>query len=281
MKWNGMTPEEARATLGINARPHLIKRLFAGLADMVILFFFHYMLYSLLLLTPAANTVNGYYADSIKLLEDYKVQATYAEEEVVDQNYKGDNYLHYNEDGDYYYIVKDKDFGEDTEAKKAAYQQYVTLANNSEEYRDKSFKYHLHNYIFTAVFAGGITEVIFFLAIPMIMNCGQTLGMMLFSIRMFNHKYAGKPRWYQYLGRFTFIFIIESLIPYLFLAEWILLAVPAVCILVMAIDREKHRALHDLVSGISYVEKKTFVDLYEEEPEPEIANTDDNSDKNQ
>ena len=275
MKMNGMTPEEAKATLGINAKPHLIKRLFAGLADMVILFFFHYLVYSLLLLTPAANTVNGYYKDSIMLLEDYKIQANYSEEEVVDSSYKGDNYLHYNEDDGYYYIVKDKDFGEDLEAKKEAYNKYVELVNKSEAYRDKSFKYHLHNYIFTAMFAGGITEVIFLLIIPMIMNNGQTLGMMIFSIRMFNHKYAGKPRWYQYVGRFTFTFIIESLIPYLFLAEWTLLVVPAVTVLVMAIDREKHRALHDLVSGISYVEKKTFVDTYEEEPEiPQIKSED-------
>lgn len=266
MKMNGMTPEEAKATLGINAKPHMIKRLFAGLADMVILFFFHYMLYSLLLLTPTANIVNGYYKESIMLLEDYQVQANYGEEEVVESSYKGDNYLHYNEDGDYYYIVKLKDFGEDTEAKKTAYNAYKELANNSELYRDKSFKYHLHNYIFTAVFVGGITEVIFLLIIPMIANSGQTLGMMIFSIRMFNHKYAGKPRWYQYFGRFAFIFIIESLIPYLFLAEWILLVVPAVSIVVMAIDKQKHRALHDLVSSISYVEKKTFVNTDEEEP---------------
>ena len=271
MKWNRITPEEAISTLGVNAKPHIIKRLSAGLIDMVILFFTHFGIYSLLMLTPIANTMNGYYNDAIYLAEELKLQSGYGAKEIVDSTYKGSEILHYNEEQQEYYLVKDADFGEDTEAKTAAYQTYTTLLKENEDYSDLTFKYHLHNYVITVFVAGVIVETLFLLVIPLIKNNGQTLGMMIMSIRMYNKKYAGKPHWYQYLGRFAFVFIVESALPYIFIAEWILLAVPGITVLVMLLNKE-NRALCDFISGIYYVEKKTFQDLDEIELEtPEIA----------
>lgn len=272
---NKITSEEAINTLGVNAKPHIIKRLVAGLIDMVILFFFHYGLYSLILITPMANTLKSYQNEIVLVQEDIKVEAGYSQKEIVDSTYNGQSVLHYDEPNNTYYIVVDIDFKGDSEAQKAAANKYQELINASEHYSDVTFKYHLHNYVITALFCGGITELIFLLIIPLIMNCGQTLGMMIMSIRMYNAKYVGKPKWYQYLGRFAFIFIVLSLIPFIFLAEWILLVVPGVTILVMFINKQ-NRALEDFVSGISFVEKKTFVDSNEtiEEDEPKVVKKD-------
>ena len=96
MKWNRITSEEAISALGVNAKPHLIKRLFAGLIDVVILFFCQVLLYALLAMTPVATYVNKYSNKIITLQEEYKVAAGYALEEQVESTYNGKSILHYN-----------------------------------------------------------------------------------------------------------------------------------------------------------------------------------------
>lgn len=270
MKWNKITREEAINNLGINAKPHIIKRLAAGLIDMVILFFFHYGLYSLILITPIAGTMQTYYREALLASEDLKVEAGYADKQEVESDYRGDYLVHYDEVENNYYIVINIDFGDNSEAKETAYNNYVTLLNDNEYYSDRLFKYHLYNYLITAFLAGGITELIFLLVIPLIKNCGQTLGMMILSIRMYNAKYVGKPRWYQYVGRFFFVFFVISAIPYLFMAEWTVIIMPTLTIIFMLLNK-KNRALEDFASGISFVEKKTFTDIDENEPDESLT----------
>lgn len=265
MKWKRITSEEAISALGVNAKPHLLKRLSAGLIDMVILFFGQVLLYALLSMTALASNINKYSNEIALHQEDCKVVAGYAMEEVVDETYDGKKLLHYSEEKAYYYIVNDVDFKEDTEAKKAAYNLYIETLNNSEYYADISFKYHLHNYVLGAIVSGGIIEILMFLVFPLIKNCGQTPGMFIMSIRLYNPKYVGKPRWYQYLGRFFFLYIVMMAIPYIFLAQWTILAASAVDLVVLLIDK-KNRGIEDLISGVAYVEKATFRDIDEEEP---------------
>ncbi len=266
MKWNRITREEAISTLGVNAKPHFFKRVVAGLIDMVIMFFFHYAIYSLVLITPIANTMNNYYQNALLAAEVLKVEANYAEKQVVESDYSGDYLLHYDYTENQYYIVVDIDFGEDATAKEEAYNTYKELLQTNDYYNDLVFKYHLHNYLITAFLCGGLTEIIFLLIVPLIKNCGQTLGMLVMSFRMYNAKYVGKPKWYQYVGRFFFTFFVISAIPYLFMAEWTIIVVPIVTLIIMSFNKN-NRALKDFVSGISFVEKKTFVDVDEEEPE--------------
>lgn len=265
MKWNRITSEEAISALGVNAKPHLLKRLFAGLIDVVILFFAQVLLYALLAMTPVASYVNKYQNKIITLQEEYKVAAGYALEEQVESTYNGKSILHYNEESEYYYIVHEVDFGDDTEAKNTAYKAYVEMLNQSDYYEDLTFKYHLHNYILGALVCGGIVELIMFLVIPLINNCGQTPGMLIMSIRLYNPKYMGKPKWYQYLGRFAFLFIVMMAIPYIFLAQWTVLAAAGLDLVVLLLNKQ-NRGIEDFISGVAYVEKKTFKDLDEEEP---------------
>ena len=59
------------------------------------------------------------------------------------------------------------------------------------------------------------------------------------------------------------MFIIESCIPYFFLAEYTLLVVPAILIVILLINKD-NRTLHDLVSGIKVIDSRTFVDTNDE-----------------
>ena len=238
MKWNRITSEEAINALGVNAKPHLLKRLFAGLIDVVILFFGHVLLYALISMTPIVNTLNSYSNKIVMLQEEYKVAAEYAVEEVVDSTYSGKKILHYNEEKEYYYIVHEKDFGEDIEAKNAAYKVYTTKLNESDYYADLSFKYHLHNYLLGALLSGGVMHILMFLVVPMIKNCGQSPGMLIMSIRLYNPRYIGKPKWYQYVGRFSFMFIIMFAIPYIFLAQWTILAAAGLDLVILLLNKK-------------------------------------------
>ena len=248
--------------LGPNSKPTVFSRLLSGLVDMLIMFFFHYALYSLVLLTPISNNLHKYWNEIQLVKEDIKVQAHYSEEEVVDASYNGNKFLHYNEEESYYYIVNDIDFKEDTEAKNAAIASFQEIIKKDDLYNGLSTSYHLHNYVVTALLCGGITELIFIFIIPVIKNNGQTLGMMVCQEKMINPKYVGQARWYQHLGRFAFMFIVESCIPYFFLAEFTLLVVPLILIIILLFNKD-NRTLHDLVSQVKVIDKRTFVDTSE------------------
>ena len=249
--------------LGPNSKPTIFARLLSGLVDMLIMFFFHYALYSLVLITPISNNLHKYWNEMLLVKEDIKVQAHYSEEEVVDMDYNGKNLLHYNEKEDYYYIVNDIDFKEDTEAKSAAIASFQEIIKKDDLYNGLSTSYHLHNFVVTALLCGGITELIFIFIIPIIKNNGQTLGMMVCQAKMINPKYAGQARWYQHLGRWAFMFIVESCIPYFFLAEYTLLVVPLILIIIMLFNKD-NRTLHDFVSQVKVIDKRTFVDTTDE-----------------
>ncbi len=131
--------------LGPNSKPTVFSRLLSGLVDMLIMFFFHYALYSLVLLTPISNNLHQYWNEMQLVKEDIKVQAHYSEEEVVDASYNGNKFLHYNEEESYYYIVNDIDFKEDTEAKNAAIASFQEIIKKDDLYNGLSTSYHLHN----------------------------------------------------------------------------------------------------------------------------------------
>jgi uncharacterized RDD family membrane protein YckC len=249
--------------LGPNSKPTIFARLLAGLVDMVIMFFFHYALYSLVLITPISNNLHKYWNEMQLVKEDIKVQAEYSTEEKVDSGYSGNKLLHYNEEEDYYYIVNDIDFKEDTEAKNKAVAAFQEIIKKDDLYNDLSTSYHLHNFVVTALLCGGITELIFIFVIPIIKNNGQTLGMMICQLKMINPKYVGQARWYQHLGRWAFMFLIESCIPYFFLAEFTLLVVPLILIIILLFNKD-NRTLHDFVSQVKVIDKRTFVDTTEE-----------------
>ena len=251
------------AELGPNSKPTFFARVLSGLIDMIILFFCHYALYSLILITPISSNLHHYWNEMLLVKEDIKVAAHYSEEEVVDSDYSGKNLLHFNDEENYYYIVNDIDFKDDTEAKNAAIASFNEIIKKDDLYNGLSTSYHLHNFVITALLCGGITELVFIFIIPLIKNNGQTLGMMICQEKMINPKYAGKARWYQYLGRWAFMFVVESCIPYFFLAEYTLIVVPLILIVVMFFNKD-NRTLHDFVSQIKVIDKRTFVDTADE-----------------
>ena len=81
--------------------------------------------------------------------------------------------------------------------------------------------------------------------------------MLLFKTRLISDKYWGAPKWYQYLGRMAFIWLIESCIPYIWLVELTAIIVPIV-LLIVSLTNKKRKSLHDWVSGVMIADKTSL-----------------------
>ena len=77
--------------LGPNSRSSFFARILSGLVVMIVLFFCHYALYSLILITPVSSNLHRFWNEMLLVKEDIKVAAHYSEEEVVDRcNHSGE-----------------------------------------------------------------------------------------------------------------------------------------------------------------------------------------------
>ncbi len=255
-------PSEARIANSL-AHASLLQRLLAGLFDMVLLFFIHYGLYSLVVATPMGDQMRAYREEMRDIQDVLKLQTGYGEKVVVTLDEYKAYYSNYKVRIDtqtwQWYVVKNRDFPTTAE-KNLYYSVWENAVKSNDAYAEYSMRLHLHNYLITAVFVGGILEFCWFFVVPMIKKKGATVGMLIVGIRMVSVSYYGNPRWYQYLGRFFFIYLVESCFPYFFLANWTLLAVPSILIIVMMISPRK-RTVHDFISGIMCMHKSQYHEI--------------------
>ena len=273
---NTETKKETTEIVEENKPTNLFKRIAAGFIDTFLLFAAAYGLYSLALITPVGDNIKSYRDCVVQIQDRCKLETGYGEKVTINQGEEGDYHL-YSEDtetGVTYYIVKNVEFATASE-KQTVYNAYVTLLNDNEKsyeitayghhytgisFGEASTYYHIHNYLVTAVLIGGVLELTWFFIIPLIKNCGATPGMLCAGIRMISSKDYFKPRWTQYLGRFLFIYFIESLFPYFLIPQVTVVIVPLILMIILFFGRKKSRTLHDFVSSIMVIEKTTFIE---------------------
>ena len=104
--------------------------------------------------------------------------------------------------------------------------------------------------------------MIFLLGIPLLLKRRQTLGKLAAGTMVINSHYQVEAKWYQMVGRFFFILIVESLIPCFFLSSvvWTPIVVSIVLFLVTLTNKDR-RTLHDFVCRTKVIDKRTFVKL--------------------
>ena len=245
-----------------NVPTPLLKRVFASFVDGVLMFFAVFGLYSLFRITPVAYNLRECQSGMREVSEVLKVEAGFGEKIIINKGEEGDSILHYDTNTDEYYIVKNIDFGDDTEARQNAYNDWKYLISKSDEYQDYSFRYHLHNYVITAILSGGIVELLFFVVFPLFNKSKASPGQLIFKIKLMSSRYHDSAQWYDLLTRFAFIFFIESAIPYFFLAELHAIIVPVV-LLVICFLNKRRLGLHDLVTKTYYIDKDTYKSIDE------------------
>ena len=258
------TPEEAprkksifEKEVGPNTPSSVFKRILSGFFDMLVLFFLQMGLYFLVSLTPINGKVVEYREELTVLQDSIKLETGYGEKFYYHDGYNTGNY-HLYEDENGKYIVQNVTFNTDEE-RNIITEKYNTAINTNEDYGTLSINYKVHSFLIYAVFTGGIVEAIYFIAVPLIKNNGQTLGMMLCGIRYISTADYEKPKWYQYLFRFLFIYVVESLLPYFLIGYLGTMAIVPVILIIVLFTNKKHMTVHDFVGRIMAKEKITFV----------------------
>ena len=238
--------------LGANHKAIWYKRMIATFFDGVVLFLTTYLFFYLINLTPIADHAKGYREEMTLIEDEAKLDTGYGYKVVVKQGEEGNYYLHYDEGNDEYYIVKNVQYpsSEITTA-------YQTILKENNKYSDLTFSYLINNYgmLFGA---GFVSELIFLFVVPLANKKRATLGQLLCGLQLISTKRNDKAAWYQLLGRLFFIYIIESVVPYLIMGMWILLVVPLITLLIRFFN-DNSRSLYDFVTVTKLIEGKTFL----------------------
>lgn len=263
-------PEEEKNSgdvkqLAPNTKAHWSMRIAGGLIDLCLMFMATIGLFFLIGLTPLANGMKGYQQKMVNIQDNYKLTAlvegsdeTYGhkvyENEESYVNYK--NYTVYpaDETGYQYVVVNNETISD--EVVKA----YSAAIKENQEYSTYSFNYRLIEYGLTML-AGFVATSVFLLVVPLTNKRRATIGKLFAGTQLINSKYQTPAKWYQVLGRFSFQFLIEGALPYLFISGWTVIAVPALLLIISLINRKDGRTLHDLVSQTKVIDKRTYLPL--------------------
>lgn len=244
--------------MGPNNKPYWLNRFIAGLLDVVLLFFSATFLYSLLVKTPVADNLNRYHQEILAIEDQSKLDSGYGYRYVIAQGEEGNSLLHYDEEEGYYYIVKNVD-----NPSKELIQEYQAILDAHENYNDLCFSYDLNNYMIICL-SGFATELVFFFIFPICNKRCATIGQLVCGLQVISTTRINRAKWYQILGRFFYILLVESAIPYFLINKWAFLVMPIV-ISVISLFNEENRSVSAFISATKLIEAKTFTPLVDDE----------------
>lgn len=244
--------------MGSNNKPYWLNRFIAGLVDVVLLFFSLTLVYALLVKTPIANNLNRYHQDILAIQDQAKLDSGYGYRDEITEGEEGSFLLHYDEEDDYYYIVKNVE----NPSQELTY-DYQALLDADDNYNDICFSYDLNNYMIMCL-AGFFSELILYFVFPICNKRRATVGQLICGLQVISTRRINKAGWYQILGRFFFIFMVESALPYFLINKWAFLVMP-ILIVTFSLFNEENRSLSAFVSGTKLIESKTFSPLVEDE----------------
>lgn len=254
-----------------NSKPHFMMRIAGGLIDLCTMVLVIFGLYYLFSISAMGSGLRFNSKEMRRIQDEYKVtelvegsgetfaHKVYSDEEGYDV-YK--SYPVYEEKVDEsttrYYVVVDNETI--SEAVKNAYKKAL---NEDKVYEAYSFEYKLMEYGITSL-AGFLSSSVFLLVIPLTNKRRATLGKLFAGTMLVHNKVFVPAKWYQVLGRFAWILLIEMALPYLFLSGYTILIMPVVIIAWSLINRKTGRTLHDIISVTKVIDKRTFVPLSEQ-----------------
>ena len=128
--------------------------------------------------------------------------------------------------------------------------------NGNETYREERFAANLQSYLLKLL-AGFAAEAAVLLAVPLISKDRRTPGKLMTGIMPLSEKKQTRASRLAILGRFVFIFLIDSAFLYLYTGIYTFLLVPLVRLTEMLLNR-KNRTVCDAVSGVLIIEKSSY-----------------------
>lgn len=255
-------------TLEDNSKPPFIMRIAGGFIDTLLMVGVTFGLFMLFTISPMGNGLKKYNREMIIVEDNYKVT------ELVEGS--GETYGHKvyeNEEGySAYtsYVVHDADetgyryvVVNNESISKEVQDAYKVAVNKDKYYSDCYFNYRLIDYGITML-AGFISTSAFLLVIPLTNKRRATLGKMFAGTMLIHSKYIVPAKWYQVVGRYSFQFLIEGALPFLFINWFTVGAMPLLLVIIMLFSRKEGKTLHDWVSRTKVIDRRTYVPLSEQ-----------------
>ena len=249
-----------------NKPPMWTQRVAGGLIDFGLLFLAFFGLYNLLVATPAGNVLTNYRNEMIEVQDEYKLATLISgsDETYGHKAYEGseeftqnEGFLHHEDENGVYVVVNNSEISKE-----------IKDAWNKSVKADKRYSTARSNYRFVdfgyTVGCGGVSELVFLLVIPLCNKRRATLGKLLARTTLIDKKYHTPPKWYQMLGRWIWIYLIESTLIYLAIGSWVMLAVPVLSFIITLFNKDR-RTLHDFISRCQVIDKSTYKPITEED----------------
>lgn len=206
-------------------KPSVISRLTSGLTDLLLTVGVIVGLYLIVLKTPLADNMKAYSSKMNEIQERY----------LVDESAETKEYIKFSE-----WSEKDQT-----------------------DYKDYRFYYTLNQGAYL-MGSAAISELVFYFVIPLTNKRRASVGMLLAGEDLMAMKYYGSPKWYHLLGRYSVIFFLGTLLPYLAISEMTVFVVPALVMTFALINSKTNRTIHDLLTGtIIVMNEKTLAKLQE------------------
>lgn len=213
------------------------------------------------------NTVMGKTASNLRtemiLIEDhYKLtpliegsEETYGHK-VYENEEQYQNYTSYvvHTDEEVKYVVVDNET-----ISKELVKAFSNAVKTDTSYKNLSFDYRLVSYGI-CMLSCFIAETVVLLIVPLINKGRATPGKLLGGLMLINSRYESKAKWYQIVGRFSYQYIIETALLYLFLDYWILLVAP-ILIFTITLFNKKGRTIHDFISFTRVIDKRSYLPI--------------------
>ena len=250
-----------------NRKPAFIQRLASGLVDLCMVFLLYWGMYTICMNTPISSGFDQYNIQVADIQDNAKLDTGYGEKVILTPENKEqyvNYYSHIDENDEEYVVVNIKNPSE--EITKA----YVTKLQNNPVYSAAVFNRRFVLYGIN-VLSGFVSTAILLFAVPMFNKRRATLGQLAGEISMFSIRFETYPRWYHMLGRYLFIFIFEAALPFMFLELYKFILMPALFLIVGSLTN-RGQTLHDLISRVRPIDKKSYVPIVPIEEEQNVKN---------
>lgn len=132
--------------------------------------------------------------------------------------------------------------------------------NGSEEYTDELFAANLHGYLLK----GGaclLAELLVLLVLPLTSRFRTTPGKRMTGLMPFSESKQSRASKAQIFYRFLFVFLIDSLVLYLYTGTLTFVLVPVLRLTEMLLNGRNHKTVCDFITGIKIIEKVSFAGI--------------------
>lgn len=249
-----------------NSKPSFMQRLASGLVDLAMIFLLYWGIYTICMHTPVSRGFDNYSYQVADIQDAAKLETGYGEKVYLTEENRAqyaNYYSHFDEENKEYVVVNGKDVSETVTA------AYVDMLQKDQVYQTAVFNRRFVLYGIN-VLSGFVSTAIILFAVPMFNKRRATLGQLAGEISMFSNRFETYPRWYHMLWRYFFIFILEVALPFLFLELFTFILMPFLFLLVGTITKNG-QTLHDLVSRVRPIDKRSYTPIVPEVVEEEAS----------